>query len=652
MRKHGTSAVVAMCLACAGLVGCKNPFLVKPPANEPSPMQGVSYYLSETNGLTNAERERYYHADEGIQYLPVDLLRALNRPFVPGWAKRVEFLSDKEIGLYDQRLLAKPERFGLYPSPFEGDQLPLGISESNEPGRVPMAGLNCSTCHTTVMTYERQAHIIDGGASHFAISTFIKEMVFSLAATTVRPLERQRVYRAYKKATKARLQAADDAQDEDSIALVDAMLDDAEFASYSAAAAAFASGQSAGFAEAASRYSAHLARLSAAQATTLGPFEIANGSRPRYEDLDSYFEFYVYLLKRVAFFATQVQYAADGPDTGMGRSNPWLVVRNMLNANKKHIDLPELMGADTAVDKYGAINTSHIFNYNRQKYVFWTGVTNSMMERNLAQGVALVTDFDWNTYETTVSVRKLHEINALAEQVVAPAWPNGFPDPDLALAAQGKAVFEQHCLGCHSAIHADEARGQTLLRYCDVSTDDHYYKSQSRNFRNYSLFTEVLPAFIGRVSEEAYEREHLEGMEPELEAGRYPGEWRNPSTNAFVAKPLHGVWASAPYLHNGSVRTLRELLMPPAERPAAFWVGSIEYEPYDLGYKNEQTYYATELDTTQLGNSQLGHDFGTGLSDGQKEQLLEFLKTYVDDAPFGGPVENPVSMPCYNPDLD
>jgi hypothetical protein len=618
-------------------------------------MEGVTWEMAETNGLTNAERERYYHADEGIQYLPVDVLTALRRPVLdPALYVHFDPIKDIPKYLYRQGLLAKPERFGLYPSPFEGDPLPLGITESDDAGFVPMAGLNCATCHTTVMTYDGQAHIVDGGASHFAISTFVQEMVSSLVATTILGFERRRVYDAYKKAADARLQVASQALTaEDDDAAFEAMLGDAEFARYSEAAAAFARGQRAGFGQAASRYAAHLAtRLGFDAATKLGPLQLATGSHPRYEDLDSRGKFFVYMILRTANFATLAEYGKEGPATGMGRSNPWLVVRNMLKANKKYLDLPELMGADTAVDKYGAINTSHIFNYSRQKWVFWTGVTNSMMSRNLAQGVALVTDFDWDTYQTTVSVERLHEVNAVAQQIGVPAWPAAFPDPDAALAAQGKDLFEHHCLGCHSAIHADAAPGQTVLRYCDVGTDSHYYDGQAPNFRGNSLFTAVLPAFIGRVSEEAYAREGLGGMEPALEAGRYPGEWRDPSPNAFVSKPLHGVWASAPYLHNGSVRTLRELLKPPAEREAEFWVGSMEYDPYGMGYTNERTYYASKLDTAKLGNSQLGHDFGTGLSDAEKAQLLEFLKTYVDDSPFGGAVEVPVSMPCFNPDLD
>jgi len=109
--------------------------------------------------------------------------------------------------------------------------------------------------------------------------------------------------------------------------------------------------------------------------------------------------------------------------------------------------------------------------------------------------------------------------------------------------------------------------------------------------------------------------------------GRLPAEWRGPLV--YSARPMAGVWATAPYLHNGSVLTLYDLLLPAAQRPAKFFVGSRKYDPVHLGYVNEKDpQRGFELDTAKSGNSNSGHEYGTKLSEEEKMQLLEFLKSF------------------------
>jgi hypothetical protein len=97
---------------------------------------------------------------------------------------------------------------------------------------------------------------------------------------------------------------------------------------------------------------------------------------------------------------------------------------------------------------------------------------------------------------------------------------------------------------------------------------------------------------------------------------------------AYKARPLDGIWATAPYLHNGSVPTLADLLNAPDERPRSFRVGSRELDPVKIGFRSDP---ADEggflLDTTMPGNSNAGHLYGTMLSEKEKAALLEYLKT-------------------------
>jgi hypothetical protein len=100
---------------------------------------------------------------------------------------------------------------------------------------------------------------------------------------------------------------------------------------------------------------------------------------------------------------------------------------------------------------------------------------------------------------------------------------------------------------------------------------------------------------------------------------------------AYESRVLEGIWAAAPYLHNGSVPTLADLLKPVAERPVSFKIGS-NYDIVNVGLAVEQTQFDYTLTTTgcdQLnsGNSRCGHEYGTKLTPKEKEALVEYMKT-------------------------
>lgn len=117
----------------------------------------------------------------------------------------------------------------------------------------------------------------------------------------------------------------------------------------------------------------------------------------------------------------------------------------------------------------------------------------------------------------------------------------------------------------------------------------------------------------------------------------------------YKARPLNGIWATAPYLHNGSVPTLYDLLLPATlrniqeapgtgpppgpTRPETFHVGSRRFDPKKVGYETAPApgtfeFRAREPDgTPRPGNYNSGHDYGTGLTDDQRYQLIEYLKS-------------------------
>ena len=113
---------------------------------------------------------------------------------------------------------------------------------------------------------------------------------------------------------------------------------------------------------------------------------------------------------------------------------------------------------------------------------------------------------------------------------------------------------------------------------------------------------------------------------------------------AYKARPLAGVWATPPYLHNGSVPNLYQLLSPQSERSTTFYRGTFEYDPKHLGYRPEAFKNGFEFDTRISGNHNSGHEFRAGqrgngvigplLQPEERWALLEYLKV------LGGPLES------------
>jgi hypothetical protein len=122
--------------------------------------------------------------------------------------------------------------------------------------------------------------------------------------------------------------------------------------------------------------------------------------------------------------------------------------------------------------------------------------------------------------------------------------------------------------------------------------------------------------------------------------GSYYGEVAESApAMGYIAPPLDGVWATAPYLHNGSVPTL-ELLLDSPRRPA-YWTRSFDskdYDPVTLGWRfralpqgkagvGQREERKRIYDTTLPGYSNAGHTFGDALTADERRAVLEYLKT-------------------------
>jgi len=202
---------------------------------------------------------------------------------------------------------------------------------------------------------------------------------------------------------------------------------------------------------------------------------------------------------------------------------------------------------------------------------------------------------------------QVHWLNHYLDEYPAPKFP--FP-VDAAKAAAGKAVFDANCAACH----ASERTG-TVLPVAEVGTEIERLKSWNKGAA--ILANETVKAF-------GIERRGLVEADP----------------TGYVASFLDGIWLRAPYLHNGSVPSLRELLKPAAQRAPFFYRGYDLYDPLDIGFVTQKeqadrlgapwddvTRVATEYDVRWRSNSNQGHEFGVTLPQADKDALLEYLKT-------------------------
>ena len=146
-------------------------------------------------------------------------------------------------------------------------------------------------------------------------------------------------------------------------------------------------------------------------------------------------------------------------------------------------------------------------------------------------------------------------------------------------------------------------------------------------------------AALAVVTEKTVERWYDDNNVPPRERDRMNGFRPNciSAEMKYKARPLDGIWATAPYLHNGSVPNLYEMLSPAAERSKTFYLGSRLFDPKNVGYRTEPIKGGFELDTRLPGNSNQGHEFKDGPLDAgvlgpefsheQRMDLIEYLKS-------------------------
>jgi hypothetical protein len=201
------------------------------------------------------------------------------------------------------------------------------------------------------------------------------------------------------------------------------------------------------------------------------------------------------------------------------------------------------------------------------------------------------------------------DIRAYLESLVPPAFPG---EIDTALAAEGQSVFEANCASCHGTYGRRPSYPNLVIPLDQIGTD---------------------PLYAATMTDGSLDRFY-----EWVARSPHGGTVRAAPAAGYIAPPLDGIWAAAPYLHNGSVPSLAALL-DSRLRPR-FWrhAEGRAYDAEAMGWQHEVLEAGKDAaedpaervriyDTTLPGYDNGGHYFGDGLSEEERRAVLEYLKS-------------------------
>lgn len=271
-------------------------------------------------------------------------------------------------------------------------------------------------------------------------------------------------------------------------------------------------------------------------------------------------------------------------------------------SQEKLIEVPDIMAP---------IDTPPWWRAHKKHGLFYNGMARGDHRGTMMFASSLCTD---SVEEAEVIMEYFDDIAAYVKSLRAPKYP--FPI-DAALAAAGEPLFLAHCAGCHGTYAADEAAEtypNLIFPIEVIGTDPAIIEAGDEIGYMVDWFNQ---SFYGSISTLVLD-------DP------LPG---------YVAPPLDGIWATAPFLHNGSVPTIEQVLDSSA-RPAAWRRVDFDSTHFDqdaLGWPHEALPYGQDAapaderkfiyDTSKRGHANTGHTFGDHLSPDERRAVLEYLKT-------------------------
>jgi hypothetical protein len=310
-----------------------------------------------------------------------------------------------------------------------------------------------------------------------------------------------------------------------------------------------------------------------------------------FEDLTYRFYIVPKLRKALAEKAAKFDSIIAGrPDWGAGRVdtfNPYKVLVFNLDMTNDH--------------SIGTARFMSIWNQGEQEGIWhhWDGNNDSLDERNYSAAIGAGVTLDPPSFDFAGIER--------IKQWLLPRPPPRYPFPiDMALAATGQPLYQKLCASCHDS--AGEHFG-TVTPLAEIGTDP----------ERLNAFDKPMAARMDTI-----------GAGQPWAFHRFRSLVGSPAAG-YANHSLEGIWLRAPYLHNGSVPTLDDLLKPVDQRPKKFFAGNDVYDQQRVGFATDSPGNSTrkfiEFDTSEKGNSNVGHVYGATLSDQDRRALLEYLKT-------------------------
>jgi mono/diheme cytochrome c family protein len=332
------------------------------------------------------------------------------------------------------------------------------------------------------------------------------------------------------------------------------------------------------------------------------------------------FRYYaVYLMRDKLLVLGQRLSFIDNSTWGPGRVDTFNAPKALLNFPMDKADPKELMGN---------CDFPSVWNQGPRKgmHLHWDGNNMSVDERNLSAA------FGTGAYPPNLDTDRVLRMAKFLETAQPLAYPYAI---DKALAARGKPVYEKYCTHCHGTPQPPFRRHELTENGCD-------YRGPDAECVGTVVPIEKIGTDPSRLNSYTW---LLAVNQSTLYAG-YEKDWgfnepypqrfhQFQKTHGYANMPLDGIWLRAPYLHNGSVPNLRELLEPSSTRTTVFYRGNDVFDPQNVGFVSNvatqggQEFYRFE--TAQRGNGNQGHEgleYGTELPPDEKRALLEYLKTF------------------------
>jgi len=547
---------------------------------------------------TPAQRKRFHHTPQGTRLIPYDWFKALEQPC---------------LSLLGCGLFAEPaylDRFGFIPSEADPelnpDGLPVGFAIDRDfvdplnKKAYTVVGLNCAACHSNEVYYDKYAVQIDGAPATIEVTAFQKALGLALAFNTSFPFS--------------------------------------------------------------------IGRYSRFERRVLGP----NATDAQKKELKADYD--LFLSAALAEKKVIDDRHIYDKTAGFRRTDALTRIGN------------QVFGADMKNDANYAVSTApvrfpQIWDASWFNWVQYNSSIADPLVRNIGEalGVRAVVKLygaDAGQFGNSINVKGLRTLEELLagpgplKGLASPKWPSVFPAVDQQKVAHGADLYKQHCQACHLP-PMDELIADLGAAYTNGPPPKHWWKNDLGNW--FVNLVDVKIDYVGTDPHEAtdfrsrkadtgdlkkgvvsaragldlvtrgigtayFDKNNIPAVERAAWAGgRDPKDVAVRDDLLYKARPLNGIWAVAPFLHNGSVPNLYLLLSPQSERPKTFWTGSKQFDPVKLGYDTGEFSGGTLFDTSETGNSNVGHEFKDGprgngvigplLSPDDRMAIIEYLKS-------------------------